>query len=386
MLRQMLRRWTASNLPDREQARRARLLNMLALAFLAGVVALLLIGPLVWLWARRPFSAFVFVAAALLAGGLVGVYTLSRAGRLYMAAWLLEALMSAALLGILVAMGHRSSVPIFVPVVILSAAVLVHRRAALVFTVLWAGIYLVTAVAEVNGLFEPLFIPAQGIFPTELWITGRLLGIGLAGVLSWLLAGTLLDAVSDARRNLVRARQREDELERARNSLSQQVRERTHDLEHALVDVQESMLEQESLLRALHRQSIPVVPLFQQIIALPVVGVLDTERAEQLLSSLLEGVEQYDARVALLDLTGVPVLDAAAAAGLDRAVSGARLLGAECVLVGVNPKIAAGMADLGVDYGGLTSRIDMEAGLRYALYRLYGTSDPASFVIQATHS
>ena len=161
------------------------------------------------------------------------------------------------------------------------------------------------------------------------------------GILAWLSAGSLLDAIADAQRNLQRAELNQVELERARQSLSQQVRERTRDLENALLDVQQSMIEQESLLDALRGQAIPVVPLFRQVIALPVVGMLDAERAKRLLSSLLDGIQAYDAHIVLLDVTGVPVLDESATQGLAEAVSGARLLGAECVLVGVNPDIAS---------------------------------------------
>ena len=96
----------------------------------------------------------------------------------------------------------------------------------------------------------------------------------------------------------------------------------------------------------------------------------DAERAEQLLTDLLDGVQQFDARIVLLDITGVPVIDEAAAQGVAEIIAGARLVGAECVLVGVRPDIASKMIDLDLDLASLTSRVDMEAGIRYALQRL----------------
>ena len=78
----------------------------------------------------------------------------------------------------------------------------------------------------------------------------------------------------------------------------------------------------------------------------------------------------YDAQIALLDITGAPVLDQEAAQALAQAVAGARLVGAECVLVGVSPDVAARLVDLGVDVSAFESRVDMEAGVRYALARL----------------
>jgi anti-anti-sigma regulatory factor len=285
------------------------------------------------------------------------------------------ALLNAVLLGLLLALGHRSAMPMFIPISILAAAVLLRQRAAFAVAVIWIVVYFVVVLSEVSGWHDPFIFPADQPFPPQMLIIGRILAIGLMGVLAWLAASNLLEAIDDARRNLERAQLHQAELERARQSLSQQVRERTRDLENALTDVQESMFEQAALLDALRAQAIPVVPLFGQVIAVPVIGILDAVRAEQVLSSLLEGVEQYNARIVLLDITGVPVVDESAAQGLAEAVGGARLLGAECVLVGVNPEIAGKLVDLGVDLSQLTSRGDMEAGLRYALGRLHRSLD-----------
>jgi anti-anti-sigma regulatory factor len=261
---------------------------------------------------------------------------------------------------------------------VLSAVVLTARWVPLALALGWATVYFVVGLAELGGLFEPFLLSAGWSLPEDLLIAGHLLGIGLVGILGWLSAGSQLDTVAEARRNLARAQSREQELERARASLAEQVNERTRDLETALLDVQEGLFEQEALLSALHQQSIPVVPLFRHIIALPVVSVLDAERSGLLLSSMLAGIEQYDARVALLDITGVPVVDEPAAAALAKVVSGARLVGAECVLVGVNPDVASQLVDLELDQGGLVSRVDMEAGLRYALRRLDRLPDVVS--------
>jgi rsbT co-antagonist protein RsbR len=85
----------------------------------------------------------------------------------------------------------------------------------------------------------------------------------------------------------------------------------------------------------------------------------------------LEGIQQYDAQFALLDVTGTPVMNEEAAEALAQAVNGARLIGAECVLVGVHPGVAAQLVDLDIDLGEIESRVDMAAGVRYALGRLH---------------
>jgi anti-anti-sigma regulatory factor len=367
----MWERLIASNLADRDEARRARLLNVLTLSLLLGMALFSLSGLVIWMWGGDVDVVLFAGVPGAISAILVLTYVLVRLGRLRIAVWAFLGLLNVMLLVLLLALGHRSAMPIFIPTAILAVAVLARQRIAFAVAVCWMVAYLVVAIAETSGWHDPFLIPYDQAFPPQLLIIGRVLGIGLMGVLAWLSAGSMLDAIADARRNLARAQLHEAELERARQSLSQQVRERTRDLEDALTDVQESMFEQTALLDALRAQSIPVVPLFRQVIALPVVGMLDAERTERLLSSMLSGIEQYDARIVLLDITGVPVIDEGAAQGLAEAVGGARLLGAECVLVGVGPEIASKLVDLGSDLGWLTSRGDMEAGLRYALRRLH---------------
>jgi rsbT co-antagonist protein RsbR len=376
----MWERLIASNLEDRDEARRARLLNVLVLSFLLGMILFSATGLALWLWGED-VPAMLFVGTPVIVVLILSTaYALNRSGRLQWAVWVFLGLLNVMLLGLLLVLGHRSAMPMFIPISVLAAAVLTHQRVAFPLAVVWIVIYSAVVLSEVNGWHEPLMFPVDQPFPPQMLIIGRILAMGLMGVLAWLAAGNLIEAINDARRNLERAQLNEADLERARQSLTQQVRERTRDLENALVDVQESMLEQSALLKALRAQTIPVVPLFRQVIAVPVIGMLDAARVELLLSSLLEGIEQYDARLVLLDITGVPVVDEAAAQGLAEVIGGARLLGAECVIVGVNPEIAGKLVDLDVDLSWLTSRGDMEAGLRYAMQRLHRTLDGAAGV------
>jgi anti-anti-sigma regulatory factor len=365
----MLDRWIASDLEDRDEARRARLLNVLALSLMMGMVLLFLFGIVAWVWSLDLPVALILGAPLPVSAILIAAYVLNRSGRLQAAVWVFVGLLNLIILFLLLALGHSSAVPMFIPIAILSAAVLTRKQAAFSLAVVWAVVYVGIALAETSGAYSPFVFPAREAIPAQMLIVGRVIGILLMGVLAWLSAGSLIDAIADAQRNLERAELNQVELERTRQSLSQQVRERTRDLENALLDVQQSMIDQEALLDALRGQAIPVVPLFRQIIALSVVGMLDVERTKRLLSSLLDGIQAYDAHIALLDVTGVPVIDESAAEGLAEAVSGARLLGAECVLVGVNPDIASKLVDMEADLGLLTSRADMEAGLRYALQR-----------------
>ena len=366
----MLEKWIASDLADSNLSRRSRLLNVLTLFLLAGALGFLVVGLIVWAVQPIALKGWMVGLVVGLVAILVVIYVQNRRGRFTVALWMLMVTLNGMLLVVLLGMGHRSAAPMLVPVVILAWALLVGRSAVFWSTLFWLGVLSVLAIAEMNGAYAPFFASMSDGSVTEMLFPGTLLGVGLSGVMAWFAANRLQAVLAEARDHEERALYREEELERARASIELQVRERTRDLENALADVQQSMVEQERVLAALRRQAIPVVPLLNQVIALPVIGFLDAERAEQLLTDLLDGVQQFDARIVLLDITGVPVIDEAAAQGMAEIIAGARLVGAECVLVGVRPDIASKLIDLDLDLVSLTSRVDMEAGIRYALQRL----------------
>lgn len=370
-----MKRWRLESLldvdlPDLEEARRARMLNELVFWFAVGLAIYTLIGLVGWI--GRFIEAgplFVFVGLAAIGFAFL-VYVLNRRGRLTTAAWTFVLVLCAAVVVMLVLYGHRGGIPMLIPVTVLAAALLLNRTVSLGAAVGLGGVYLLIAGLEVSGRWNALLLPYAQPMPADLLISGRLIGIWLAAVLAWIAAGSLNEAVETARVNLRQARRHERELEGLRADLEMQVAARAHELEQALADVQKANLEQATLLDTLRRQAFPVIPVWHKVIALPVVGVLDAARADRLLTSLLDGIQQYGAEIALLDITGAPVIDRQAAQGLVQAVNGARLIGAECVLVGVRPDVAAQLVELEVDLSDLVSRVDMEAGVRYALERL----------------
>ncbi|EYF07700.1 PAS domain-containing protein [Chondromyces apiculatus] len=128
---------------------------------------------------------------------------------------------------------------------------------------------------------------------------------------------------------------------------------------------------QEELIRAqqeaLRELATPLVPLAEGVIAMPLIGSIDAERAGQILEVLLEGVSAQRARMALLDVTGVRTMDETVAEALLRAARAAQLLGAEVVLTGLGPGIAQALVALGVDFGGITTLRSLQEGIRHAL-------------------
>lgn len=120
----------------------------------------------------------------------------------------------------------------------------------------------------------------------------------------------------------------------------------------------------------LEELSTPLIPLSDAVVIMPLVGTIDSKRAEQILAVLSQGVVSKGARVAIIDITGVPTVDTHVASVLIRASQAVRLLGAEVVLTGIRSRVARALVELGVDLGGLVTRGSLQAGITYAQSRL----------------
>jgi len=118
---------------------------------------------------------------------------------------------------------------------------------------------------------------------------------------------------------------------------------------------------------ALRELSTPLVPIGDGVLAMPIVGVLDSARARQVLETLLEGIVRHAAEVVILDVTGVGVVDTQVASALVAATQAAQLLGADVVLTGLRPDVAQTIVGLGIDFDGLVTRSTLAMGIRWAL-------------------
>ena len=125
--------------------------------------------------------------------------------------------------------------------------------------------------------------------------------------------------------------------------------------------------QQESLLSTIRDLATPVLPVFEGIIILPLIGHLDTNRSMQIMEVLLQAIHRDHAHVAILDITGVPVIDTSVANHLIQATRAAALLGTTCVLVGITPEVAQTMVQLGIDMGTLRTQSNLQTGLLSAL-------------------
>ena len=113
--------------------------------------------------------------------------------------------------------------------------------------------------------------------------------------------------------------------------------------------------------------STPVVKLWDSILALPLIGTLDSARTQVVMESLLEEIVESEATIAIIDITGVPMVDTLVAQHLLKTVAAARLMGADCIISGIRPQIAQTIVQLGVDLNEVTTKASMAAAFRLAL-------------------
>jgi len=124
----------------------------------------------------------------------------------------------------------------------------------------------------------------------------------------------------------------------------------------------------------------PVVRLWDSIVALPLIGTLDSERTQVVMESLLESIVENEAAIAIIDITGVPTVDTLVAQHLLKTVAAARLMGAECIISGIRPQIAQTIVHLGVDLGDVITKSTLAEALKIALRRVGLTVVKASQV------
>jgi rsbT co-antagonist protein RsbR len=115
--------------------------------------------------------------------------------------------------------------------------------------------------------------------------------------------------------------------------------------------------------------STPVVQLWEGIVALPLIGTLDSARTSIVMETLLQTIVDTRSELAIIDITGVPTVDTLVAQHLLKTVAAARLMGADCIISGIRPQIAQTMVHLQIDLSAVTTKATMAEALRFALKR-----------------
>ncbi|MBA3547947.1 MAG: PAS domain S-box protein [Nannocystis sp.] len=123
---------------------------------------------------------------------------------------------------------------------------------------------------------------------------------------------------------------------------------------------------------AIEELSTPLIPIADEILVMPLIGMMDSARAQQVMHSLLSGLATSRGKFAILDITGVPVVDTAVANAILRAAHAARLLGTEVILTGIRPEVAQTLVNIEANLSNLTTCGTLQAGIAYALARRGG--------------
>jgi rsbT co-antagonist protein RsbR len=131
--------------------------------------------------------------------------------------------------------------------------------------------------------------------------------------------------------------------------------------------IRDQALQIESQQQTIRELSTPILPLYEGILVLPLVGAIDSFRAGQIMERLLTAIAERQADIIILDITGVPVIDTAVANYLLQTARAAQLIGAQVILVGIGAEIAQTIVQLGVELRGIQIGANLQAGIELAL-------------------
>ena len=149
-----------------------------------------------------------------------------------------------------------------------------------------------------------------------------------------------------------------------RRTLEEEVAKRNKDL---LASESEKTELIARLRMAVQELSTPILELWEDVLALPVIGVVDSRRSAEMMERLLDEIVRSQSRFVIIDLTGVEVIDTSTADHFMKLVKAVGLIGARCVLTGIRPAVAQTLVDLDVNFGTLETLRNLKYGLRYCL-------------------
>jgi rsbT co-antagonist protein RsbR len=245
------------------------------------------------------------------------------------------------------------------PVWIIVALIGVLTGMGLIYTMLLP----VTLPESIAALRSAIFV-VSGLIILFAALIGVLISVGHTH-----LQRRLHDEVKRA--NLANA-----ELKVLNEELDRRVQMQTEALRKTLQELEQQTLHQDQLLKEIAGQrevirelSLPILPVGREVLVAPLIGALDQERMQQLQSQVLKRVERIHARLLILDVTGVPIIDTHVAQGLMNLVRGLRLLGANVALVGVRPEVAQTIVALGVHLRDVEVFSDLGSALQRAVNR-----------------
>jgi rsbT co-antagonist protein RsbR len=228
-----------------------------------------------------------------------------------------------------------------------------------------------TLLAGLDALIGMLQQPEQVLEQTLQELAGSQMRAGLGREESLALLGAQRDAIYHVIEQADLPLPEALAASKALADLGQQLARATIDMHHHdLVErLQEANATQDQLREAIQELSTPIIPLYTGVLAVPLVGRVDSQRAQALTEAMLEAIAREQAEIVLLDITGVAVVDTNVANHLIQTARAAALLGSQVVLVGISAEVAQTLVQLGLDLGQLVTLSNLQSGLEYALSR-----------------
>ncbi len=137
----------------------------------------------------------------------------------------------------------------------------------------------------------------------------------------------------------------------------------------AEAQLQEKFVTIQKQQESINELSTPVIKVWDNVVVLPIIGTLDSQRTQRMMECLLQEIVTTGSKLAILDITGVTVVDTMVANHLIKTITAAGLMGAECILSGISPAIAQTIVHLGIDLTGVMTKSTMMDAMKYALKR-----------------
>jgi rsbT co-antagonist protein RsbR len=235
---------------------------------------------------------------------------------------------------------------------------------------IWFGLMIIVGIASIATTVLSRFAIFAAV---PFWLDLGFVTVSLLAVLilSCLLIWNYHEWFRQAMQELTESYARVDA---ARDSLQQEVAQRTSELQQNLTDQQQqaqilatTLREREQLDQQIRELEIPIIPVRSDTLIVPLVGLFDQQRATRMIERMLAAIQHHRATRVLVDITGVPVLDHHAAHALVQCAQAAHLLGTVVVLVGIRPEVAQALVTLGADLQSLRSYASLQQAMKQHL-------------------
>jgi rsbT co-antagonist protein RsbR len=361
---------------DEDEQRRGSMVMLVAIGLIATSLLLL---PLP-LQAAAPSAGLIVLLGSIPI--YIGVFLLARSGRVTMGAVVLVTVILLGTFGPMLTNRTVSFSVFYLALSLLIASLTLRPRQ--IWFVLLANLLGLALVA--GNLAIPLRDDPVG----RNMLTGGVIFLGIVTVVGYLGA----NGTARVLRAMLQARTQVEEsaasLARSNSELEQRIAERTAALQAALTEVQARAEEQAQLLAeneqqrtTIHEMSVPVIPVSEMAMIVPLVGALDSPRLARLHEQALQAIERKATRYLILDITGVIMVDSQVAQGLIFVVQSARLLGTEVLLVGIRPEVAQAIVQLGLNLGGVRTFSTLQIALSQINELAYRGSTASSNAVEA---